>query len=95
VTLSYQWLRDGKMLPIEGERTLLPGALVPGATVSVSALVVAPAEPGRYALRMSLVQEGVAWFTSKGASPLDIPAVVARAVNPQEGRPGTGSKMSK
>ena len=64
------------MLPIEGKRTTLPGTVAPGEAVSLAATVVAPDEPGSYVLRVSLVQEGVAWFMSKGAPPLDIPAVV-------------------
>ena len=35
------------MLPeSEGKRTALPGALAPGAEVSISVVIVAPAEPG-------------------------------------------------
>jgi hypothetical protein len=76
VNLSYRWFRAGQMLPIEGKRTTLPGTVAPGEAVSLAATVVAPDEPGSYVLRVSLVQEGVAWFMSKGAPPLDIPAVV-------------------
>jgi hypothetical protein len=76
ITLSYWWFRAGQMLPVEGKRTMLPGTVAPGEAVSLGATVVAPDEPGSYVLRVSLVQEGVAWFMSKGAPPLDIPAVV-------------------
>jgi hypothetical protein len=79
VNLSYRWLKDGKILPIEGERTSLPGALAPGTDVSLSAVVVAPQKPGTYTLRMSLVQEGVTWFYQRGNLWLDIPAVVEPA----------------
>jgi hypothetical protein len=35
-------------------------------------VVRAPDAPGRYTLRLSLVQEGVAWFDARGARPLDL-----------------------
>jgi len=85
VTLSYKWFKDGRMLPIEGERTSLLEALLPGATASLSARVVAPPEPGSYTLRFSLVQEGITWFMSAGDRTLDIPASVI-ATGAQLGR---------
>jgi hypothetical protein len=84
ITLSYKWVKNGRMLPIEGERTMLPGVLAPGATVLVSAVVIAPPEAGSYVLSLSLVQEGVTWFISSGATPLDIPTTVAPAAGTQE-----------
>jgi len=86
VTLSYKWFKDGRMLPIEGERTLLPEALLPGATTSLSARVVAPPEPGSYTLRFSLVQEGVIWFMSAGDRTLDVPANITPVSAAQPGR---------
>jgi len=83
VTLSYKWLKSGRMLPIEGERTLLPGVVAPGAAVSVSAVVIAPPELGSYVLRFSLVQEGVTWFISSGAVPLDLPVTVSPVTGTQ------------
>lgn len=74
VTLSYRWLAGGQMLSIEGARTLLPRPVSPGETISFDAHVVAPQQGKSLALRLSLVQEGVAWFVTRGAAPLDIPA---------------------
>ena len=37
VTLSYKWFRAGQMLPYEGERTVLPGAVAPGSAASLGA----------------------------------------------------------
>ena len=74
VTLSYKWLAGGQMLSIEGARTLLPRPVIPGETISFDARVVAPQEGTSLILRLSLVQEGVAWFVTQGAAPLDIPA---------------------
>ena len=61
--LSYRWF-DSAGMPIaeDGVRTPLPRPLAPGETADGSMRVVAPRAPGRYLLRLSLVQEGVAWF---------------------------------
>ena len=76
ITVSYKWFTGGQMLAIEGARTVLPHAINPHETVSVNAKVVAPDQAGSYALRISLVQEGVAWFMLKGGASLDLPATV-------------------
>lgn len=76
ITISYKWYEAGKMLPIEGERTLLPQPLKPGETVDVKVLVVAPAAGKTLTLRISLVQEGVDWFMSNGATPLELPVTL-------------------
>ena len=78
VTLSYKWLDAGKMLPIEGVRTVLPQPLNPGRTVSIDARIVVPPDGRNLELRLSLVQEGVAWFFIRGAAPLDIPVTLSR-----------------
>ena len=39
-------------------------------------IVYAPGQPGRYILRVTMVQENVAWFEDRGAKPLDIPVLV-------------------
>jgi hypothetical protein len=78
VTLSYKWLDAGKMLAIEGVRTVLPQPVNPGRTVSVDARIVVPPDGKDLELRLSLVQEGVAWFFIRGAEPLDIPVTLSR-----------------
>jgi hypothetical protein len=65
VHLSYKWLEptSGAQLPgIEGLRTTLPRALPPGEDLNVMIRVQAPAVPGEYELRVTMVQEFVAWF---------------------------------
>jgi hypothetical protein len=64
------------MLPIEGARTALPWPLNPGDSVNVNAKIVAPATLGSFILRVSLVQEGVQWFMTAGATPLELKAIV-------------------
>jgi len=78
VTLSYKWLDAGKLLAIEGVRTVLPQPVDPGRTVSVDARIVVPRDGQDLELRLSLVQEGVAWFFIRGAAPLDIPVKLSR-----------------
>jgi hypothetical protein len=69
VHATYKLYRDGAILPVEGERTSLPGALHPGDTATMEMRAVAPGLPGTYDLRLTLVQEGVAWFmTETGTS---------------------------
>ena len=72
ITLSYKWFDAGKMLPIEGERTILPHPLNTGEKATFEAKVVVPAEGRQLAVKFSLVQEGVAWFFSQDATPLEI-----------------------
>ena len=76
VTISYKWYRGGKMLLIEGERTLLPAPLGPGQTADAAVRVVAPPDAGQYRLRISLVQEAVTWFMLKSNMYLELPAAV-------------------
>jgi hypothetical protein len=75
VAASYRWLApDGRNLPslAEGERSLLPEDVPPGGEIGMIVRVRAPAEPGRYLLRLTFVQEGVAWFDSFSDHPVEI-----------------------
>jgi hypothetical protein len=74
VRLSYRWIDlGGRAVVADGLRTKLPRDLRPGESVAVEAEVAPPEIPGRYALRLSMVQEGVAWFDEfGGASELKI-----------------------
>jgi hypothetical protein len=77
VNISYKWFKDGKLQPIEGERTRLPQPkIVPGGILNADIKVVAPPGPGNYNLNVTLVQESVGWFSLSGADPLVIPATV-------------------
>jgi hypothetical protein len=63
VDASYRWfLPSGEALPLEGERSLLPGDVRPGESLRMRLRVLAPPAAGTYDLRVTLVQEGVAWF---------------------------------
>jgi hypothetical protein len=65
--LSYHWLEaeGDRFVRFEGERTPFVDAVVPDATVAISARVRAPRQPGRYRLEWDLVQEGRLWFSSE------------------------------
>lgn len=76
VTISYKWFKAGKMLPLEGERTVLPNAVSPNQSVQASVRVVAPDQAGAFALRVTLVQEAVAWFMLKSNTFLELPVIV-------------------
>jgi hypothetical protein len=76
VTVSYKWFKDGQMMGIEGERTGLPSAIGPNQGVDVDVRMIAPPEPGKYALRVTLVQEAVTWFMIKSNTFLELPVTV-------------------
>ena len=76
INVSYEWFRNGKRLSIEGERTSLPKPVGPKTFADVILRVVGLDEPGKYELRITLVQESVAWFTTKGANYLAIPVLI-------------------
>ena len=77
VRLAYHWLDNtGKVVVYDGLRTELPYDLAPGEAVTLNAKIQAPAQEGDFMLRLSMVQEGVAWFEDRGAQPLDIPVTL-------------------
>ncbi|WP_322091643.1 sulfotransferase family 2 domain-containing protein [Paraburkholderia bannensis] len=64
VHVSYHWLdaASRQAVVFDGERTRLHASLMPGAELEVQMSAVAPKIAGRYVLRATLVQEGVAWM---------------------------------
>jgi hypothetical protein len=76
VMISYKWYKDSHLLPIEGERTSLPAPVGPNQAVDAAVRVVAPDQTGSFALRITLVQEAVAWFMLKSDTFLELPATV-------------------
>jgi hypothetical protein len=60
VHISYRWLAGGTME--EGERTRLPQSIAPKTSAECYLGLRTPPTPGVYELRVTLVQEGVAWF---------------------------------
>lgn len=62
VHVSYRWYRESRDVGTYGLRTTLQRALKPGCSAELELKVLTPWEPGRYELRISPVQELVAWF---------------------------------
>ena len=78
VYVCYRWMdtRDGRAVG-EGQwlHTPLPRSIPPGDAVDITALVAAPDEPGDYVLRVTLLQEGIAWFDDIRATNASVHAV--------------------
>jgi hypothetical protein len=79
VHLSYHWL-DQKRQPVvyDGLRTQLPSDLNPGESLTLKAAIQAPDKAGEYVLHMTLVQEGVAWFSDRGGGQVSLPVSVVK-----------------
>ncbi len=68
IAISYHWVDEaGRTAVWDGLRTPLAADVAPGASAKVDLRVVAPAQPGTYALRVDAVREGLAWFSGLGA----------------------------
>lgn len=66
VHISYQWIDPATGLPlegVEGRRTALAGPLAPHRPQTYSVHVQALKQSGEFNLRLTLVQEHVAWFS--------------------------------
>jgi len=69
INLAYHWTSaSGANVVWDGSRTPLGGDLLSGQSVTVNAAVTAPTTGGNFVLKLDLVQEGVAWFSGKGAA---------------------------
>jgi protein tyrosine/serine phosphatase len=55
----------------------LAGSVEPGATLELEHQFLAPAAPGRYELKLDLVDEHVTWFEDQGSTPAVVPLEVA------------------
>lgn len=65
---SYHWLdAAGKPVVRDGKRTPLTADIPAGGEVTVVLQVQAPDTPGKFFLQPDLVQEKVAWFSTKSA----------------------------
>jgi F5/8 type C domain/Ig-like domain from next to BRCA1 gene len=93
VRIGYAWFDGGNqpVLVAQDIRTALPSDMAPGDEAVVTASTVAPDHPGRYRLRWSLVEEGIAWFYDRGARSLDVSVDVVRlgapVPQPPDGQP--------
>ena len=79
VNLSYHWLdRKRQVVVFDGLRTPLPRDLKPGESVTLRAAIRAPEKAGEHVLHVTLVQEGVAWFSEKDGGQILIPVSVGQ-----------------
>ena len=62
VTAGYAWAQDGSVIEAGDIRTPLPGPLAPGQILTLAMRLKTPDQPGRAALTVRLVQEGVRWL---------------------------------
>ncbi|MBD1862172.1 MULTISPECIES: hypothetical protein [Trichocoleus] len=77
VFLSYHWMDKNKnVIARDGLRTPLPLVMLPNRETTINALIETPKLPGQYTLRLTMVQEGVAWFDERGAKSEDVPITV-------------------
>jgi 2-polyprenyl-3-methyl-5-hydroxy-6-metoxy-1,4-benzoquinol methylase len=83
VHLSYHWLSpNGQYVVFDGERTrLVPGAR-PDSAVVYQLTVTSPDTPGMYVLRVTLVQESIAWFDLASGGVCEMKISCAEAVTP-------------
>jgi hypothetical protein len=66
--LGGHWLNSaGQFDPNRGGRTSLPADLGPGQEVELVFTLDAPTTPDNHMLELDMVQEGVAWFGSRGS----------------------------
>ncbi len=73
IRLAYHWLdRLGNPIVWDGERTLLPEPLAPGATLEIELPVTAPRPPGSYRLEVDLVEEHRFWLEELGCTPIAV-----------------------
>lgn len=68
VMVGNHWADAAGNRVVDDGRVGLPHDLDPGAECTVELEIAAPQKPGDYAVSVDCVQEGVAWFESKGST---------------------------
>jgi septal ring factor EnvC (AmiA/AmiB activator) len=90
VRLGYHWLdASGAEIAFTNgdQRTELPNDVPPAGEVVFSAARLAvPTQAGKYTLRWDMVEEGIAWFRTRGSQPLTVAVQVNAA---PDARPST------
>lgn len=74
VYISYQWFKSDNLESVymDGSRTSLLSDMQDGEERDLNMFVSLPQESGEYVLRLSLIQEWVAWFWTQGTGYVDI-----------------------
>ena len=71
--LGYHYFRNRRQLPMSREqnlRTELPQDVAPGESITLSAHIALPSQPGNYTLELDMVHEGVTGFKEQGSKAL-------------------------
>jgi hypothetical protein len=76
VQLTYSWLTPEGKLVSHGDATPTPADIGPGKSQSLDATIVAPQEPGRYILSLTMIAQNLAWFSDVGGKPSNFPVTV-------------------
>jgi SAM-dependent methyltransferase len=80
VRLANHW-RDEAGNRSQDTRVTIPADVPPGADVVLALTTTAPLRPGRYAMDLNMMQEGVAWFADHGSPTATIPITVRPAAS--------------
>ena len=82
IWLTGQTVRDGLVMPAvkitdendalagENHGPLLPRAVAPGRSLTLDLVIDAPVRPGKYKVKLDLVDQNVCWFEERGSTPL-------------------------
>jgi hypothetical protein len=78
VFASYHWFKkdDLSTVVLDGVRNRLPADVLPGEECTFDMYVKYPERPGDYILRLTMIQEGVAWFYHVGGAYIDMPVTI-------------------
>jgi SAM-dependent methyltransferase len=63
----------GQQLNLDYGRAALPDDLAVGQKATLTLSLTAPAAPGRYIVRLDMVNEGICWFAQQGSRTADVP----------------------
>jgi len=62
VHLAYVWVNELGQVALVGDRAAIPEPMQTNDKTKVSVLLKSPAQPGKYKLVFSPIQEGIRWF---------------------------------
>lgn len=79
INLSYRiYDKEGKTVLYDGLRKPLTSDILQGQSSNFNLQFAVPSDEGEYILRISMIQEGVAWFNDvEGGGYIDIPLIVS------------------
>ena len=69
IHLAYHLYENSRRPLVDGPRADLPRDVLPGETVTIKAILQAPASEGEYLLMWDLVHEDTTWFSGQGVEP--------------------------